>query len=210
LSLQVGGRISVDFDFFSADPIDHVQLGSKLAVLKDARLQQGMVNTATFVVGRGEESVAISFFGGMEFGRVSDQVRFSDNKIYAAGLLDLAAQKVRVIQQRAESKDYQDIHTLLGKGISIAEMLGAAQAIYPGFNPTITLKALSYFGDVPDLAIEIQNALVEAAAHVRSIPEILLRDKSITPASLAPPKPFELDRFIPPSKSKSQDLEPDL
>jgi hypothetical protein len=146
----------------------------------------------------------------MEFGRVSDQVRFSENGIYAAGLPDLAAQKVRVIQQRAESKDYQDIHMLLSKGISIAEMLGAAQTIYPGFNPTITLKALSYFGDLPDLAGDVQKVLADAAARVRVIPEILLLEKSIAPVPVAPSKPFELDGFIPFPRTKGRDLEPDL
>ncbi len=210
LSLQVGGRISIDFDFFTADPIDHLQLGSGLAILRGARLQQGAANTATFIVGSGEESVAISFFGGMQFGRVSDQVRFSGNGVYAAGLLDLAAQKVRVVQQRAESKDYQDIHTLLNQGIAVAEMLGAAQAIYPGFNPTITLKALTYFADVPDLAADVQKDLIEAAARVRSIPEISLLENSITPRPIAPSQPFELDGLIPPPRSKGQDLEPDI
>lgn len=60
-----------------------------------------------------------------------------------ASLLDLAAQKVRVVQVRAERKDSLDVMTLLTHGISLSAALGAAQALYAGFAPLVTLKALS-------------------------------------------------------------------
>jgi hypothetical protein len=110
----------------------------------------------------------------------------------------------------AESKDYQDIHPMLSEGISIPEMLGAAPAIYPSFNATITLKALTYFGDGPGPAPNLQRDLAEAAARVRSIPEILLFEKSTTPAPIAPPKTIDLDGFISPPRPKSHDLEPEI
>ena len=64
------------------------------------------------------------------------------------GILDLAATKVKVVQDRAEAKDYVDVARLLGEGISLREALGAALAVYgPSFNPVPSLKALAYFGD---------------------------------------------------------------
>jgi hypothetical protein len=66
-----------------------------------------------------------------------------------ASLIDLAAAKARVVQLRAEAKDYADIDAMLTAGaIDLPTALAAAGAIYgPTFNPTNTLKALSYFAD---------------------------------------------------------------
>jgi hypothetical protein len=181
LSLQVGGRISVDFDFFSARPLEADQLMRDMPFLKGAILLQQALNTASFLIGSGEKSVAISFFGGLDFGRVSDPIRFSDNGVYAAGLLDLAAQKVRVIQERAKAKDYQDIHKLLSEGVTLEEALGAARALFPEFNPTVSLKAMSYFKDVANLTPDIQRDLIAAVSRVRGIAPLTKQRDSLLP-----------------------------
>jgi nucleotidyltransferase AbiEii toxin of type IV toxin-antitoxin system len=181
LSLQVGGRVSVDFDFFSSHPLEPSRLANELPFLKGAILEQQALNTATFLIGRGKDSVAISFFGGLSFGRVSDPIRFSDNGVYAAGLLDLAAQKMRVIQQRAKAKDYQDIHKLLSEGVTLEEALGAARALFPEFNPTVSLKALSYFNDVAQLPQGVQRDLIAAASRVRGIAPLTKHRESLLP-----------------------------
>jgi hypothetical protein len=68
--------------------------------------------------------------------------------------------------------------------------LGAAQALYPEFNPAISLKALSYFADVPRLPRDIQTNLAAAATRVREISPIRLLSRSILPG-------FDLDEFTP-------------
>jgi Nucleotidyl transferase AbiEii toxin, Type IV TA system len=198
LSLQVGGRISVDFDFFSALSIEPDKLEKALPFLKGAELRQQARNTATFFVGKGRDSVAISFFGGLGFGRVSTPVQFSDNRVYAAGLLDLAAQKVKVIQSRATAKDYQDIHKLLSEGITLELALGAARALYPEFNPAISLKALSYFSDVPHLSADIQRDLKSAASRVREVTQVSKQCASLFPD------------LGPIARERQIELEPDL
>jgi Nucleotidyl transferase AbiEii toxin, Type IV TA system len=182
LSLQLGGRISVDFDFFTENPVHSDHLVERLPFLKGARLRQRAADTATFAVEGTNGEVSVSFFGKLRFGRVSEPVRFSDNGIYAAGLLDIAALKVSVIQQRAEAKDYMDIHTLLSNGVTLELALGAAQALYPEFNPTISLKALSYFGDIAHLSPEIQRDLRIASSNVREIPEVARQSNSLFPS----------------------------
>jgi hypothetical protein len=181
LSLQVGGRISVDFDFFSPHPLEADQLIKAMPFLKGAMVQQSAANIASYMIGSGEESVAISFFGGLSFGRVGDPIRFSDNGVCAAALLDLAAQKMRVIQQRAKAKDYQDIHKLLSEGVTLEEALGAARALFPEFNPTVSLKALSYFSDVANLPQGIQRDLIAAASRVRGIASLTKYRDSLLP-----------------------------
>lgn len=173
----------MDFDFFSSVPLDHGHLAGRFPFLQGAILRQKAGDTATFVVGRGRDAVAISFFGALGFGRVGEPVRFGDNGLFAAGLIDLAAQKVRVIQQRAEAKDYLDIHKLLAEGVSLETALGAAQALYPDFNPAVSLKALSYYGDVSRLPPNIQRDLRDAATRVRDIARLQIRDKSLLPGT---------------------------
>jgi hypothetical protein len=181
LSLQVGGRTSVDFDFFTADPVDADKIAARFSFLEGARLQQRSEATATFLVGHGEDAVAVSFFGALAFGRVGAPVRFADNGIYAASLLDLAAQKVKVVQQRAEMKDYLDIDALIRHGIALEMALGAARALYPQFNPVISLKALGYFDDVPKVAPEIRKNLTTAVLGVKQITEVPKQANSLLP-----------------------------
>jgi len=88
-----------------------------------------------------------------------------------ASLLDLAAQKMKVILVRAEAKDYQDIYTLAKAGVTLPQALGAAKALYPEFNPVLSLKALTYYGE-PSLAalpVEIREFLTNEAAKAEAI-----------------------------------------
>jgi hypothetical protein len=75
-----------------------------------------------------------------------------------------------VLQVRAEAKDYIDMDALMTKGkIGLPTALAAAQKLYgPSFNPEITLKALSYFGDgnLRALPEEMKQRLVVAAREV--------------------------------------------
>lgn len=167
LALRTGSRESEDFDFFSNDRLDAHSLRDSLSFLKHAELVESAPSTATFLVDRSGR-VKISFFGGLSLGRVGEPSVCKDTGIHVASLLDLAAQKVRVVQVRAERKDYLDLATLMRHGISLAVALGAAHALYADFAPLITLKALSYFddGDLPALPDDVKQVLSEAAARV--------------------------------------------
>jgi len=57
------------------------------------------------------------------------------------------------------------------------------QALYPEFNPSVSLKALSYFGDVSRLPEKMQRDLTVAASRVREIPRINRLSASLLPDS---------------------------
>jgi hypothetical protein len=114
--------------------------------------------------------------------------KLSDVGPDSAGLLDIAVQKVKVIQGRAEAKDYLDIHTLLGAGISLESALGAARSLYPEFNAAVSLKALSYFDDVDGLPAYVKRDLGNAASLVREIPQIPKKSDALV-ANLSLPAP---------------------
>ncbi len=118
IGLRLGGRQSVDFDFFTNQLISADALSGSLPFPR-----------ATFTVHPGRE-IKISFFGGLTIGRVADPDRCEGNGVFIASLLDLAAQKMKVILARAETKDYLDIDTLLKADITLPRALGAAKALY--------------------------------------------------------------------------------
>lgn len=181
LALRTGSRESEDFDFFTNEPIDAHTLGTTLPFLRGGELIQAAPATATFLVDRGGP-VKVSFFGALVLGRVGDVSACADTGVRVASLLDLAAQKIRVVQVRAERKDYLDLATLMARGVSLAAALGAAQALYPDFAPLVSLKALSYFddGNLAELPDEVKSRLAEAAGGVRAADPISLRSSRLT------------------------------
>jgi Nucleotidyl transferase AbiEii toxin, Type IV TA system len=173
IALRLGERQSIDFDFFTNESISADVLSRSLPFLRGAELIQSESNTSTFTVHR-EREIKVSFFGGLTIGRVADPDRCEDNGVSIASLLDLAAQKMKVILARAEAKDYLDIYTLLRAGVTLPRALGAAKGLYPEFNPVLSLKALAYYGE-PSLATmpaEIREFLTTASARVESIETI--------------------------------------
>ena len=174
LALRLGHRTSIDFDFFSSTPFDAAALQATLRWEAEAEVLQFQPNSLTVAIRRGE-TVKVSLFGGLSFGRVGLLEFAGDSRVRVASLLDLAATKLKAVQKRAESRDYVDLSHLMRSGVELAQALGAAQAIYGElFNPAISLKALSFFGDgdLPRLPEEAKQFLSQAAAAVREIPVI--------------------------------------
>ena len=168
LSLRLGHRTSEDFDFFSNRPFLPDVLRKTIGYLQDAEMRQFEENTLTAIVNR-DGPVKVSFFGGLKLNRVQDPDVMPDNGIKVASLLDIAATKLATIQQRAQARDYEDVLALSGAGVSLSEMLAAAEAVYGStFNGTLSLKALTFFadGDLPTLSPTIQSRLRTLASQV--------------------------------------------
>jgi len=169
LALHLGHRESVDFDFFGIRHFDPAHLKDKISFLAEARITQQEPNTLSVVVDR-KGPIKVSFFGVPGIRRLRAPHRAPDNGLQIASLFDLAGTKAAVVQQRAEAKDYRDIDALLQDGrIDLSMALACARAIYgPTFNPQITLKALSFFGDgnLSRLPQEVQDRLAKAARDV--------------------------------------------
>ena len=71
------------------------------------------------------------------------------------------------MQKRAQERDYLDIDALIRNGVELSLALAAGEVIYGrSFNPLITLKALSYFDDVPALPGDVRRRLTAAVAAV--------------------------------------------
>src|SRR5438874_6912951 len=129
ISVRLAHRPSLDFDFFCTDSFQPGDLLRTLPWRLEAEPIQSSPNTLTLLLERGGP-VKLSFFGGLSFGRVAEPEEASDTCLLCASLLDLAATKLKVVHDRAESKDYIDIAALLRAGLKLPEMLGAARALY--------------------------------------------------------------------------------
>jgi hypothetical protein len=124
LALRLGHRHSEDFDFFSNEPFTPAELGARLPYLAGAEITQSQNNTLTAMVDR-QGPVKISFLGGLARRRVQNPSVAPENGIAVASLLDLTANKLVTIQQRAEAKDYLDLAPSLAAGVSLPEALGS-------------------------------------------------------------------------------------
>ncbi len=105
-------------------------------------------------------------FPGKAHGNVTT---FDLGMLPAPSRLDLAATKVATVQARADAKDYFDIDALLRTGITLEDALGAAGAVYgSGFNPLLSLKALTYYaeGDLDTVPKTVRDRLAAAVAAV--------------------------------------------
>jgi len=165
IALRLGHRPSVDFDFFAPKPFAPNDLLQKISYLRGATVRQSAPDTLTVTVER-DGPVQVSFFGGIDLGQVAPPDRATGPGIKVASLIDLAGFKVAVVPQRAELKDYVDVHTLMTKAnIPLANMLASAKIIYGSqFSPLLALKALAYHEDraLAGLSAEIRRDLIAA------------------------------------------------
>jgi Nucleotidyl transferase AbiEii toxin, Type IV TA system len=185
LALRLGHRASVDFDFFSNTSFDPDDLARELPYLKGAERVQVARDTLTCRVDRGGP-VLVSFFGGLGLGQVAPPDQVEEMSLQVAALLDIAGTKVAVVQKRAEVKDYVDLDALLRNGVELPSALAAGAVVYGrSFNPLVTLKALSYFDDVPALPAEVRARLTTAvrAVDVTKLP-------TLTPYARCPDRGF--------------------
>jgi hypothetical protein len=120
----------------------------------------------------------LSFFGGLGMGRVGVPELTDDGVVLVASSLDLLATKLKVITQRAESKDYSDIAQLLSVGTNLIRGLGAARSLYgSAFAPAECLRALTFFddGDLARVSAETRKVLraeTAKASRVFPIPSV--------------------------------------
>ncbi len=178
VALRLGHRTSVDFDFFTDISIHEKMLFDAMPFLAEAEIIQNEAETRTFLwfnPDLPELPVKLSFFGGLNFGRVGAPELTRDGVLSVASFDDMMAAKLKVIQQRASSKDYLDIAAMIAADVSLAKGLGSARALYgKAFQPSESLKALTYFkdGDLAELEVTTKHALVDAVTRVEDIPEM--------------------------------------
>lgn len=173
LALQLGHRQSVDFDFFSADPLDRKRLREAFPLLSEKTLATQLLDTENIQTieishpALNKSAAKVSFFGNIDFGRVGEPRLTDDGVLLVASPLDLFAVKLKEIIQRPTPDDYVDIVYLIKNGESLLEALGGASVLFgTDFSPMISLRALSYLDDLePPLSRSDASFLVQQVSN---------------------------------------------
>jgi len=143
VSLRLGHRRSIDFDFFTSESFLPDDLFREIGFLENGVKIQEKPNTLTVLISPTDSSdpVKISFFGDLNLGQINSP-DLAENDISIASLKDLFGMKCATISQRAEKKDYLDIHAIIKHtNFDLQDGLAAAQAIYGSqYIPVITLR----------------------------------------------------------------------
>lgn len=184
VALRLGHRQSIDFDFFSNQPLDKSRIYKMLPILVDATVIQDTTDSLGLIVpvdvSAVTEYVKLSFFGNIDNGRVSEPEMTADGVMVVASLPDMMAHKLKVILQRIQAKDYRDIAAMLKYGMRLDEGMAGACALFgKTFQPSESLKALIYFegGDLDTLSGFERAILVSAVKKVKKIPFCTIRSK---------------------------------
>lgn len=186
IALRLGHRSSVDFDFFTDQPLDRIAIHAVFPFLDRSQVLQDQPDTFTVVVPGGDSHdhpVKVSFFGALGFGRVGEPEWTHDRVLQVASPDDLMATKLKVLLQRVEARDYQDITALIKAGVSLERGLAAARAMYGyNFQPSESLKALVYFqgGDLDSLPRPERETLIKAVKAVRKLPMVNILARNLS------------------------------
>ncbi len=147
IALHLGHRRSLDFDFFSTDPLDRSALRRHCRLLTEAKTLQEESDTLTVVVEKAGEPLKLSFFGGITFGRVGEPIRVAGEATIASRL-DLLGTKLATVTQRVEPRDYIDIAALLASGLTINDGVAALLALYGNQASGLqSVKTIAWFKD---------------------------------------------------------------
>lgn len=191
LALRLGHRVSVDFDFFTDQPLDRPGLYAALPWLTRSLVVQDRPETLTVLASPDDrrETVKVSFFGRIDFGRVGDPGLTDDGVAWIASLEDLLATKLKTLLQRISAKDYLDVAAILDAGVDLATGLAAARALWgDAFQPMESLKALGYFegGDLDALPAAVRQKLIAAVVQVARLPPIPKKSNRLLPDAVRP------------------------
>jgi hypothetical protein len=144
LTIQLGHRLSMDFDFFSYKPLNGDRVLQELGL--DAMVEVTGMEPGTLHLKM--EGVPVSFF---EYHyELLEKNKY--HEIALASLTDIALMKIMAIQQRGLRKDFIDLYAICRTGITLPNLLDLMKKKYPNvkFDRIAVFKSLSYFGDAVD------------------------------------------------------------
>jgi len=152
LALQIGHRVSVDFDFFSERQIEK-PLGSKIKrIFSDFSLSTLVNNPDELTVVVGETKITFLHY---PFQLLLDLISYEGARMLT--VKEIAVTKAYTIGRRGSYKDYIDLYfVFLENYATLAEVIALAEKKYGNeFNGRLFLEQLVYLADVEDTAIEL-------------------------------------------------------
>lgn len=153
LALQLGHRISVDFDLFSSEEIPKALLKRVATVFSHASVHPMVNNSEELTVSINGVKVTFLYY---PFPLVTGLV--SMDNLSAASVQEIAAMKAYTIGRRAVYKDYVDIYTILSGSsdtTNLETIISLANKKYGDqFNDRLFLEQLVSLEDVAEEPIQ--------------------------------------------------------
>lgn len=157
LALQIGHRMSVDFDFFSPDPIEATLLAKAERVFAPEALTLLVENAdqLTFLI-RGVKATFLHY----PFPLLEPLV--SLDGVPTLAVREIAATKAYTIGRRGTYKDYIDLYfVLVGGKAKLAEIIAMAEQKFgAAFNSRLFAEQLLFLDDVRDYQIDFLQTRV--------------------------------------------------
>ena len=173
LALQIGHRVSVDFDLFSGTSIKRT-LTKKVEELYRAVPQEPMVSNRSELTYR---------IGDVKFTFLHYPFPVllplnQNGPIPILSAKEILAAKAYTIGRRGEFKDYVDLHAGLSGGYSsLGEIIELAQKKYGGvFNDRLFLEQLVYLDDVEETGIVMKSGSLPTKTDLITYFTSLIRD----------------------------------
>lgn len=142
LVLQIGHRISVDFDFFTCNALDRNRIKGYIKKQGFFDLLNEDENTLDIIL----KGVKISFFK-IDFKLIKKTVPCKN--LHIASILDIALMKLNAISGRGSKKDFIDLYFILKEYFSLEELFENYKEKFgiEVANNYHLLKSLTYFED---------------------------------------------------------------
>ena len=143
LSLQVGHRRSIDFDWFVRKLGEPEALFRLLKTLEiDYMVQSVSFETVYLTV----EGVQNSFIG-YDYPMLRNTVRLTDVGIQMASIEDIACMKLSAVASRGSRKDFFDLYYLMSHGYPLEACLRLYMEKYQNRDVGHVIRSLVYFAD---------------------------------------------------------------
>lgn len=151
LALQIGHRVSVDFDLFSDHKIEKELLPKVKRAYPGFSVTVSVNNPDELTVFIGEIKITFLFY---PYPALLDLVIYDEVKMLA--VKEIAVTKAYTIGRRGSYKDYIDLYFVFSeKHILLSEVIELAEKKYGSeFNARLFLEQLVYLADVEDMEIE--------------------------------------------------------
>ena len=147
LALQIGHRVSVDFDFFSDEEISKNLLFKVKRVFQDNKIVVSVNNSDELTIF--VDDVKLTFLK-YPFSVIFDYIKCQSIKLF--NIKEIAASKAYTIGRRGSYKDYIDLYYILFENHSdLNEIIEISEKKYKDeFNSRLFLEQLIYLDDITD------------------------------------------------------------
>ena len=151
LALQIGHRLSVDFDLFTPEKLAANVLGRAEIIFTGKTVQPLTNNRDELTILADRTKITFLHY---PFPILRDLVELAGQRMLSVP--ELSATKAYTIGRRGTFKDYVDLYfTLSEKHITFSQLLKLAEKKYDEmFNPRLFLEQLVYLEDIQDTQIQ--------------------------------------------------------